>query len=267
MRRPALRARGVSVRIGAATLLDSVSLDVHAGELVALVGPNGAGKSTLLSVLTGDLTPFSGTVDVHGRPVTEWTLGELARERAVLTQEHRVAFPFPVGDVVRMGRNPWRGTPAEDLDDLEVAAAMHDCEVTHLAQRRLPTCSGGEKARTALARVLAQRTGILLLDEPTAALDLGHSETVLARVRARVDAGAAGVIVVHDLNLAAAWADRVVLLDRGQTVADGGIDEVLTSDLLSRVYEHPVEVLRHPVTGGLLVLPDRITAARQRLEV
>lgn len=255
--RPALAAHGVGVRYGPTVVLADVDLEVRHGEVLALVGPNGAGKSTLLAALAGDLEPTSGSVEVAGRPMTRWRLRELARERAVLTQENRISFPYDAGTVVAMGRAPWRGRPEEDLDDLAVADAMRVTDTLALAERSFGVLSGGEKGRVSFARVLAQGTPVLLLDEPTAALDLGHQEAVMARARAQADGGAVVVVVLHDLSLAAAWSDRVVLLEHGRVAADGTPAEVLTADRLSRVYDHPVEVLAHPVTGDLLILPDR----------
>lgn len=262
-----LRATDVVVRYGAAEVLAGIDLRVDRGELVALVGPNGAGKSTLLAVLAGDQTPTSGAVAILGRPVAEWRLRDLARERAMLTQEQRIAFPFSAYDVVAMGRAPWRGRPEEDLDELEVAAAMHTSEVTHLGDRAFGSLSGGEKARTSYARVLAQQTGVLLLDEPTASLDLRHQETLLDSARSRVRAGATGVAVLHDLNLAAAWCDRIVLLHQGRVVGDGQPADVLRPELLSEVYDYPISVITRPGSGGqdeLLVLPDRHAARPAR---
>ncbi|MEN8671681.1 heme ABC transporter ATP-binding protein [Nocardioides sp.] len=258
----ALEARGIVVRYGPSTVLSGVDLDVRHGEVLALVGPNGAGKSTLLGVLAGDVAATHGDVRVLGRPLEEWRLRDLARERAVLTQEHVVAFPFLVGEVVRMGRSPWRNRPEEDHDDLVVAEAMETTDVTHLSYRPFGLLSGGEKGRTSFARVLAQATGVLLLDEPTAALDIGHQEAVLERARRRADDGAAVVVVLHDLSLAAAWSDRVSLLHRGVVAADGPPAEVLVPGLLSEVYDHPIDVLDHPVTGELLVLADRVSPRR-----
>ncbi|MFG1793468.1 heme ABC transporter ATP-binding protein [Nocardia sp. NPDC049149] len=257
-----LRARGVSIeRRGANSagrrVLDGVDFDVVAGEIVALVGPNGAGKSTLLAALAGELTPSAGTVELEGQALTHWSTLDMARRRAVLPQTHTVGFPFTAREVVAMGRAPWLRTERRALDDERIAAAMAAADVEHLAARSFPTLSGGERARVALARVLAQDTGTLLLDEPTAALDLGHQEAVLRLATARAAAGAAVVVVLHDLGIAAAYSDRVAVLDAGRIAADGPPREVLTTALLSRVYQHPVEVLNHPVTGAQLVLPIR----------
>ncbi|GIJ48963.1 hemin import ATP-binding protein HmuV [Virgisporangium aliadipatigenens] len=250
-------AAAVGLRYGSRPVLEDVHVDVVAGEVLALVGPNGAGKSTLLSVLAGDRAPDSGAVTVHGRPVGEWSAADLARRRAVLPQHHLLSFPFPVVDVVRMGRAPWAGTPAEAEDDARVAAALEATGVSDFVERPFLSLSGGERARVALARVLAQHTALVLLDEPTAALDLRHQELVLRVARDRAAAGAAVLVVLHDLGLAAAHADRVAVLDSGRVVADGAPAEVFTAELLSTVYGHAVEVFPHPRTGTPLVLPVR----------
>lgn len=253
----ALEASGVCVTRGGREVVSDVDLVVRHGELVALVGPNGAGKSTLMGALAGDLESTAGVALLDGRPLSGWTVRELAMHRAMLLQRIEISFPFSVLDVVRMGRTPWAGTPAEADDDRAVATAMAETDVTDLAEREYPSLSGGERARAALARVLAQGTGILLLDEPTAALDLQHQELVMGVARARAGAGTAVVVVAHDLALAAAWADRVVMLERGRVVADGTPDQVLTEELLSRVYRTAVEVLAHPTTGVPIILPRR----------
>lgn len=162
-----------------------MGLAARAGEVLALVGPNGAGKSTLLAALAGDLPAAVGEVRIGGRPAAAWSAPELALRRAVLPQSAVLSFPFPVEDVVRMGRAPWAGTAREDEDDAAVATAMAATEVTDFAARPFSALSGGERARVALARVLAQRTPLLLLDEPTAALDLRHQELVLRICRGR----------------------------------------------------------------------------------
>lgn len=257
-----LRATGLTVsRRGGAgpahRVLDSVDFQVAAGEIVALVGPNGAGKSTLLAALAGELAPSGGHVELDGHRLTHWSVLDMARRRAVLPQSHTVGFPFTAREVVAMGRAPWARTPRDLDDDRIVAEALAAADVTHLAERSFPTLSGGERARVALARVLAQNTPTLLLDEPTAALDLGHQEEVLALAAGRAAAGAAVVVVLHDLGIAAAYADRVAVLEAGRIAADGPPRQVLTSALLSRVYQHPVDVFDHPLTGAQLVLPAR----------
>ncbi|MGW4169472.1 heme ABC transporter ATP-binding protein [Streptomyces chartreusis] len=248
-------AVGLRVRLGAREVLCGVSVAVRAGEVLALVGPNGAGKSTLLGALAADLPAAEGVVRIHGRPATEWTAPELALRRAVLPQSATLSFPFTVEDVVRMGRAPHAASPAED--DLAVAGAMAATEVSDFAVRPFSALSGGERARVALARALAQRTPLLLLDEPTAALDLKHQELVLRVCRERARAGDAVVVVLHDLGLAAAYAHRVAILRAGRVAADGPPAEVFSERLLSEVYDQPVEVHSHPRTGELLVTPRR----------
>lgn len=251
-----VEAVGVTVERGGRRILEAADLVARVGEVVALVGPNGAGKSTLLGAVTGEIHA-DGSIRTFGAPLGEWNEEQLARRRAVLPQHVDVAFPFTVEEVVRLGRAPWRGTAAEDLDEVVVAEAMAVCDVTHLAHRAVPSLSGGERARTALARVLAQDAQLLLLDEPTAALDIHHQELTLRVVAEQARAGAAAVVVLHDLGLAAAHADRIVVLAEGRVVADGPPADVLDADLLSEVYRHPIEVIPHPRTGQPLVVPRR----------
>ncbi|MFJ5725416.1 heme ABC transporter ATP-binding protein [Streptomyces sp. NPDC093149] len=256
---PVAEACGLRVRLGGRPVLDSVELTAYAGEVLALVGPNGAGKSTLLAALAADLPAESGTVRIGGRPATDWSAAELALRRAVLPQSAALSFPFPVADVVRMGRAPWAGTERADEDEPAVAAAMAATEVTEFAGRPFSALSGGERARVALARVLAQRAPLLLLDEPTAALDLRHQELVLRLCRERAAAGDAVVVVLHDLGLAAAYADRAAVLRDGRIAVAGPPVEVFTGELLGEVYRQPVEVFPHPRTGVPLVVPTRGT--------
>lgn len=253
----AASAEGLRVRLGAREVLAGADLTVRAGEVLALVGPNGAGKSTLLAALAADTPPSGGTLRLLGRPAGQWTAAELALRRAVLPQSAALSFPFTVEEVVRMGRAPWAGTVREDEDDPAVREAMTATEVTAFGPRPFSALSGGERARVALARVLAQRTPLVLLDEPTAALDLRHQELVLRVCRARAKAGDAVVVVLHDLGLAAAHAHRVAVLHEGRIAADGAPGAVLEPELLSRVYRQEIEVLPHPATGVPLVLPVR----------
>lgn len=246
--------RASAVR-GRRTVVHRVDLDVRAGEVLAVAGPNGGGKSTLLALLAGDLPAASGTVEVLGRQVRDWTPADLGMRRSVLLQSNPVAFPFTVDEVVRMGRAPWHEATTAEQDDAAVERALRQVELTGLRHRPLPQLSGGEQARAALARVLAQDTPLILLDEPTAALDLSHADTALrhARLLAAGD-GRAVVVVLHDLNLAAAHADRVALLSEGALVAAGTPAQVFTEPVLSRVYGADVEVLTHPRTGTPLVM-------------
>ncbi|MEV0018921.1 heme ABC transporter ATP-binding protein [Streptomyces tendae] len=250
-------AEGLRVRLGGRPVLDGVDVEVRAGEVLALVGPNGAGKSTLLGALAADVPAAEGSVSIHGRPVAGWSAHELALRRAVLPQSASLSFPFAVEEVVRMGRAPWAGGDREDEDEAAVTEAMARTEVTGFADRPFSALSGGERARVALARVLAQRAPLLLLDEPTAALDLRHQELVLRLCRERARAGDAVVVVLHDLALAAAYADRVALLRSGRIAAGGPPAEVFAEGLLSEVYDQPVEVFPHPRTAALLVVPRR----------
>ncbi|MGR3872963.1 heme ABC transporter ATP-binding protein [Streptomyces graminifolii] len=248
-------AQDLHVQLGGRRVLHGVSVSVRAGEVLALVGPNGAGKSTLLGALAADLAPVAGVVRINGRPATEWSAPELALRRAVLPQAATLSFPFTVEDVVRMGRAPHAADAAED--EVAVAEAMARAEVTGFAQRPFSALSGGERARVALARVLAQRAPLLLLDEPTAALDLRHQELVLRLCRERARAGDAVVVVLHDLALAAAYAHRVAILRAGRVAADGPPEVVFTEELLSDVYDQAVEVFPHPRTGAVVVIPHR----------
>ena len=252
-----LRADGIAVTRGGRPVLDDVSVDVRIGEVLVLVGPNGAGKSTLLAALSGDQDVHTGTVHLDDRDLGEWTALEMAQRRAVLPQQNTVGFSFTARQVITMGRSPWARTPRSDDDAAAIAEAMRICDVVAFADRPFTALSGGERARVALARVLAQRTETILLDEPTAALDLGHQETVMHLARSRAEQGTAVVVVLHDLALAAAYADRIVVLEQGRVAADGPPGVVLSEALLPRVYGHPVAVIEHPVTGATLVLPRR----------
>lgn len=247
--------RGVSLDIGGREILHDVELAVRPGELVALIGPNGAGKSTALGVLAGDTAPGTGTALIDGRDARTIPVRELGRLRAVLLQQKGVSFSYPVKDVVAMGRMPWARTPAAAEDESIVADALVRTGTEHLADRDVTTLSGGELGRVALARVLAQSCPLVLLDEPTDALDLGHQEQVLALAAGLARDGSAVLAVLHDLTLAAAFADRIVLLSQGRVAAEGTPEQVLTSALLSGVYQHPVDVIPHPRTGRPLVLP------------
>ncbi|KAF1017148.1 MAG: Hemin import ATP-binding protein HmuV [Stenotrophomonas maltophilia] len=241
---PLLQMLGVVVRRQQREILHGIDLAFVPGTVTVLVGPNGAGKSTLLGVAAGDLVPDAGDVLLQGRALAGYKAGPLARERAVMPQEHGVRFAFSVEEVVAMGRLPHAPDPVVDEHQVERAIAAAELQAMRL--REVQQLSGGESARTTFARVLAQDTLPLLLDEPTAALDLRHQERTLRTVRAQADAGACVIVVLHDLNLAAGHADRIVLLEQGRVAADGTPAQVLTEDILRRVYQQDVVVMRHP---------------------
>jgi iron complex transport system ATP-binding protein len=251
-----LSLTNVSVKRGKRDIVNNVSLDVASGEVMALVGPNGAGKSSILATLSGDLTPEKGEAMMMNRPTSSLRPMEQARRRAMLLQANQVSFPFTVQQVVDMGRSPWAGQPEEERDDEAVALAIDSVDIGHLATRRFNELSGGEKARVSLARVLAQETPIVLLDEPTAALDLHHQERVMGLIRRLGHDGKSVVVVVHDLNLAAAYADRVALIVEGRIDATGSPTEVITAERISEVYRVEVDVLTDN-DGRQMVVPKR----------
>lgn len=256
-----LDVRDLSVSIGGTRILDAVNMQVNRGQMLAVVGPNGAGKSTLLAALAGDhiqrgVSGGNSAVFLDGRPLAAYSAAELARKRAVLRQSTPMAFPFTVLDVVKMGRAPWRRHSSAADDELIIAEEMVRVDVLRFAERRFPSLSGGERARVSLARVLAQRTEVLLLDEPTAALDLNYQEQVLAVARRCARRGAGVVVVLHDLSAAASYADAIVLLSCGRVRAFGPPAEVLTADTLTDVYGHPIRVHTED-DGAITVTPLR----------
>jgi iron complex transport system ATP-binding protein len=254
----AFELASVTYRIDSAVLLDDVDLAGSSGELIALCGPNGAGKSTLIRLLAGDLEPTEGHVRIGEHDTGATSPNELARERSVMRQGGRSDIPFTAVAVVEMGRYPHRSDPdASRARDLEaITSAMERTDTTHLAQRVFGTLSGGEQTRVVMARILAQQSPVVLLDEPTTALDVAHQERILAEMRRMADQGDCVVAVFHDLNAAAHYADRLVLLDRGRVVVTGTADEVLRGDLLSQVYRQRMVVTRHPTRDCPLVLVD-----------
>ncbi len=253
----AFEVRGLTCQLGGRDIVRDVDLDVRHGEVLALVGPNGAGKSTLLGALTGDVAIHDGSVTLLGRPLAQWSASDLARTRAVLLQANQVSFPFSVRQVVEMGRNPWVGHATAEDDDRTIEHAIDVTDIRHLLERPFTALSGGEKARASLARVLAQNTDVVLLDEPTAALDLRHQEEVMVVAQSLAAAGRAVVVVLHDLSLAAARADRIAMVDRGRIVSVGAPEEVLNPDRIEAVYGIGVHVLTDTPDGHLVVVPHR----------
>ncbi|WP_297007539.1 heme ABC transporter ATP-binding protein [uncultured Corynebacterium sp.] len=252
-----LVADSVTAELGGREILHGLDLILHSGEVLGLIGPNGAGKSTLLAVLAGDTDPSTGTVTLLGRDYHGYSAREAARARAVMLQETTVSFAHLVRDVVEMGRAAWPKDPDQDAGIVD--ACLAEVGMEHMQHREVTTLSGGERARVALARVMAQRARIVMLDEPTAAMDIGHQERTMHSVRrvagSAVDGGGGrGVIVVlHDLNLAARYCDRLALLCDGRVVVAGTPREVCTPRRLSEVYQWPVSVSE--IEGQLWIRP------------
>ena len=247
-----LEARGVSIDIGGATLVDNVDLRVEAGETVAIVGPNGAGKSTLLRLISGDLRASSGAIRLKQRDLHSYPSHHLALHRAMLSQHVSVSFPFTVEEIVHMGASgSARARPLVD-------AALHEVGLEEFRHRKLPTLSGGEQQRAHFARVLVQLAcgeaahgpGLLLLDEPTSSLDLRHQIDLVETARRRAANGTAVVAILHDLNLAVRFADRIVVLHRGAKVADDIPERTVTDDLIRTVFEIEARVQRHKISCG-----------------
>lgn len=259
---PALEAVEVAVNRGGHRIVRSASLRVDHGTIVALIGPNGCGKSTLLSALAGIERAAAGRIVLDGTALGDIPRSALARRRAIVLQHNDVSFGFSVRDVVEMGRHPWERRPERADSVAAIEEAIDLCELDALRDASVATLSGGERGRVAVARALAQRTPLLMLDEPSAAMDLHHEEHLFRTLRDRAAAGAAILVVVHDLALAAAYADRVVVMNAGETVADGVPREVLTPHHIDPVYRHPIDTFDHPVTGRLVVLPHRPVATQ-----
>ncbi|CAI1888541.1 heme ABC transporter ATP-binding protein [Serratia sp. TSA_198.1] len=244
-----LTAHQLRYSLGSRRLVNDVSLSIASGEMVAIIGPNGAGKSTLLRLLTGYLSPSCGECKLLELPLDQWQPQQLAKVRAVMRQHSDLAFPFTVEEVVSMGRSPHGKRHVQQA--VQQVMAQTDC--LELAQRDYRRLSGGEQQRVQLARVLAQlwqpqpSPSWLFLDEPTSALDLYHQQHTLRLLRSLTRQQPIAVCcVLHDLNLAALYADRILLLHQGRLVAVGTPQEVLQADILTRWYQADLGVVHHP---------------------
>ncbi|HJR94779.1 MAG TPA: ABC transporter ATP-binding protein [Gaiellaceae bacterium] len=259
-------ARAVTVELGGHAVVDAVDMLVADGEWLALIGPNGAGKTTLLRAIAR-LVPFAGDIVLDGRAVCRLARSELARLVAVVPQEPSTPPWMTVAEYVLLGRTPHLGPLAkEGARDREAAArALGRLDLLAFADRRLGTLSGGEKQRAVVARALAQEARIILLDEPTAALDIGHQQQALELLDGlRAESGLTLVAAMHDLTLAAQYADRMVLLDAGRVVADGVPADVLTEALIAEHYGASIEVVR--INGRLAVVPTRTAQSLATIE-
>ncbi|MDE2206259.1 MAG: ABC transporter ATP-binding protein [Armatimonadetes bacterium] len=255
-----MAASEVCAGYGREPVLRGVSLDVHPGDRVALVGPNGSGKSSLIRALSGALPLQQGRVVVEGRPLLEWPQKQLARVVAVVSQSETPAFAFTVRDVVMMGRYAHLANGrTERSHDYEVAeGAMAATDVLHLASRVVTELSGGEYQRVILARALAQQPRILLLDEPTAHLDLAHQADILSLVRRQsVELGLAVVMAVHELGLAAEYCDTLLWMADGAVAAQGTPEETINAETIRLVYRAEVTVAANPITGKPMIASSR----------
>ncbi|TVS00544.1 MAG: heme ABC transporter ATP-binding protein [Rhodospirillales bacterium] len=268
-----LSVEAVAVRLGEREVLSDTSCHVAPGEVVAVIGPNGAGKTTLLHVMAGTLKPDRGCVRLESRPLSSWPRLELARRRAVLPQQAPLTFPFSVLEVVLLGRSPHQGTAGRPRNLAVAEAVMAETGILDLADRRYTELSGGERQRVQLARALAQiwpeagrsQPTYLMLDEPTNNLDLGHQTALLDTARRLAHAGCGVLAILHDINLAAVHADRMVLIAGGRVFAAGSPAEVVTAETIQAAFGLPVRVVAHPEVGRPMVLPvQRPPLSRER---
>ena len=240
-----LRMEGASYSYPGASgrAVDSIDFELSRGEMVAILGPNGSGKTTLLRMLLGIVQPSSGSANLDGRPASDWSRRDLARKVAVVTQSEEPTFPLRVRDAVVLGRYPHlsAGRRLGAGDARAVDRAMERVDISHLSDRWTQTLSGGEWQRVRLARALAQEPELLVLDEPTANLDLRHEMEVFELASQLVSEGMAALTITHNVNLAARFADRVLVMNKAAAVAVGPPVEVLTADLLGAVFGWPVE--------------------------
>ena len=248
-----LEASSVSVRRGGRSILEHIDLQLGAGDLLAIVGPNGSGKSTLLRALAGIWPVFSGSVRLDQHPISSLPRREIARRIAFLPQDARLDFAFTVEEVVAMGRYPHRGRFQREsqADRAAIEAALEYCDVGELRHRFVNTLSGGERQRVLIARSLAVQPDFVLLDEPTASLDVEHSLEILNLCRRLADAGRSVAFATHDLNAVARYASRVALIESGRIVHCGDRDRVLLPETLERIFGVRAETLStaegHPV--------------------
>lgn len=254
-----LQVSSLSLQVEGSRLLDNVSFELAQGELLALIGPNGAGKSSLVHAIMGDWPGMSGIVEFHGRAVRDYSDRERACHMALLPQSSPLNFPFTVREVVMLGRDPHGSGRRVDGDVVDQACEAAD--IAHMKKARYTRLSGGEKQRVQLARVMAQiwreedaEARLLVLDEPVAALDLGHQQWVMERLVAFAQSGVAVVMIVHDITLAARHAHRLLALRDGRVVAHGAPEAVVTTTNLRAMFGTDARIIRHPDAGTPVVL-------------
>lgn len=252
-----LEVKNVSVQVGNKTLISGINLSLKPGEVVSVLGPNGAGKSTLMKVISGERKPSMGEVFINGR--NNWTLNERALMLGVLPQSSSLNFPFTAEEVVVLGRIPCATNHAENQQIVSEALAKVDG--LHLKESHYTTLSGGERQRIHMARVLAQiwdkcslGERYLLLDEPTSALDPQHQQLTLKMARQEADNGMGVLVILHDLNLAARYSDRIIMLKEGNIAAEGTPGQVLQSATIQTIFNIDVSVSKHPIHGNPVLI-------------
>lgn len=260
----AITASNLNLKYGSKVILNNINIEIKAGQVTALLGPNGAGKSSLLKILCGEhelnnpqsLNPPA--IQYFGKPSTEWNKSILAKHLGMLPQHSTLSFPFLVKEVVKLGGLPLTISNVELQNTSE--EFMLNVGIDHLKNRLYPSLSGGEKQRVHLARVLTQlsqpnENKIFMLDEPTSALDLSHQHNTLMLARKMAKSGATIVVVLHDLNLASQYADRILLLNEGKIVADGSPWQTLTSENIENVYQQKTMIMTHPQYNIPVIIP------------
>lgn len=247
-----LRVNQLTISRQGTTLLDNISCELNSNKLIALVGHNGSGKSTLIKALAGEMSVNGGSISLDERHIADYSNKELAQQMAYLPQQLPDAAGFTVRELVMLGRYPhqkWLQKPSQ-VDKDKVEQAMRTTQVEAFAERTTTTLSGGERARVWLAMCLAQDTRYLLLDEPLAALDMHYQLEVIQLIRRLVDEqGLSVIIIVHDINLAAQYADRVIALKNGRICHNGTIKSTMQPDILRSIFNVDMQLLSHPITG------------------
>ena len=251
-----LRAKNLTLDIGSSKILKDISISIANDELVAIIGPNGAGKSTLLSTLSGAIQPTHGFVDLDGLELQKWPTKELAFRRSILPQQSILNFSFLCFDIVLLGRSPYHhySTSQEDITAAQIA--LEKTQTSHLANRSYETLSGGERQRIQLARVLTQinffddnysnKSRFLLLDEPTSDLDLSHQHKILSIARESTERGIGVIAILHDLNLAAMYADKIIVLKNGEITESGAPIEIFSPKMILENFDLNVSIIKHP---------------------
>ena len=264
-----IHAAHIAFSVGSKSILNGISLQADRGAFVGVLGPNGAGKSTLLKIISGELEPTKGSVRWLNQSLTHWKVDELAKSRGVLNQKSHISAPLENREVVMMGRYPhFKHQPG--CEDHQIVDQAMQRTATHPLQHKMyPVCSGGEQQRLHVARVWAQLYGaptatpkLFLLDEPLNNLDVNHQHNMMQLAREFAEAGNVVIAVMHDINLAALYMNRLIFLKEGELVADGHPNELIKSELLEQVYDYPMHVMDHPTLNRKMAvqgMPNTVT--------